>query len=71
MEILYNIIVIFLVINALFWSLCTHHNHCMIAEMFRIKHCPPHWLHISFGIVFFILAVVIQQRNYIFNNSYS
>jgi len=66
MEIIYNIIVIFLIINALFWSLFTHKQHCKLAEMFGIKQCPPHWLHISFGIVFFILAIIIQQRNYIF-----
>lgn len=63
---LYNIIVIFLVINALFWSLFTHKQHCELAKMFGMTQCPPHWLHINLGIVFFILAIVIQQRTYIF-----
>lgn len=69
MEYVYAIIVIILVLNALFWALCTHEHHCKFASMFGITQCPPHWLHISFGLVFFILAIVIQQRNYIFNIS--
>lgn len=66
MEVLYNIIVIFLLLNAIFWSLFTHKQHCEIARMFGIQQCPSHWIHITFGIVCFILAILIKQRNYIF-----
>jgi hypothetical protein len=66
MDYIYTTIVIILVLNAIFWSLFTHEQHCKLASMFGLTHCPPHWLHISFGLVFFILAIVIQQRNYIF-----
>jgi hypothetical protein len=67
MEIIYTIIVLILVLNAIFWSLFTHEQHCKVASMFGLTQCPPHWLHLSFGLVFFILAIVIQQRNYLFN----
>lgn len=68
MDYIYTAIVVILVLNAIFWSLFTHEQHCKLASMFGLTKCPPHWLHISFGLVFFILAIVIQQRNYIFNN---
>ena len=66
MELLYNIIVIILIVNAIFWGLFSHKQHCEIANIFGIKKCPSHWIHITFGIICFILAILIQQRNYIF-----
>tara|TARA_Y100000389_G_C17409790_1_gene490195 strand:+ start:1121 stop:1330 length:210 start_codon:yes stop_codon:yes gene_type:complete len=67
MEFLYSLLVVILVINALFWSLFTHKQHCAVAKLFGIKHenCPSHWFHISFGIFCFLLAIVIQQRRFI------
>ena len=65
-EFLYDIVVIFLVLNALFWALGTHSQHCHVASMMGVKDCPSHYLHITFGVVSFLIAVVISQRKYFF-----
>lgn len=67
MNFILNFLTVFLVINAIFWGLFCHKSHCKIANLFGVKDCPPHWTHILFGIVCFIIAILIEQRNYIFN----
>jgi len=70
MDIVYNFIVVILIMNSLFWSFFTHKNHCIVAKFTGIKNddCPSHIIHIIFGILCFILAVIIQQRHYIFRH---
>ena len=67
MELLKNIIVVILLLNAIFWSLFSHSDHCKVASMFGIKNCPDHWVHISIGIIFFIIAILIKQYKYLIN----
>lgn len=55
-----NIIVAFLAINALFWGLFPHSTHCAVASVF-MNSCPPHPIHVSIGVICFMLAVVISQ----------
>ena len=66
-DILYHIIVIFLVLNAIFWGLGAHTQHCHVASMMGVKECPSHGLHVGFGVVCFLVAVVISQRNFLFS----
>lgn len=56
------LLVIFLVINALFWSLASHSQHCSLIPK---GYCVSHSIHLLMGIVFFMLATYIQQREYI------
>ena len=62
---LHNLITTFFVINAIFWGLAGHGKHCALASIFGMTTCPPHYIHISMGIVSFLIAVYIQQRKYI------
>lgn len=66
MPLLYNLLTLFLVINALFWGLWPHGAHCRLASFFGIQECPSHWLHIGFGVVCFLVAVVVAQRHMFF-----
>ena len=70
MEFLYSLLVIILIINALFWSFFTHKQHCDFAKLFGIKYenCPSHRFHLGFGIVCFLLAILVQQRKFIFKS---
>lgn len=53
---------LFLIINALFWGLASHKQHCSLIPM---KNCPPHWLHIGIGILCFLGAIYVEQKKYI------
>lgn len=55
-----QIIVAFLLVNAIFWGLFPHSIHCKFASIF-MSYCPPHYAHVSFGVVCFLAAVVISQ----------
>ncbi len=59
---LQNIIVGFLVLNALFWGLASHKQHCVLASKLGVKKCPPHWIHVYvMGLGSFFLALLISQ----------
>ena len=60
-----KLVVLFFVLNALFWGLASHSQHCSLASMFGVVNCPPHYIHLLMGIVSFVVAVYIQQRDYI------
>jgi hypothetical protein len=60
-----NIVVIFFVLNALFWGLASHSQHCSLASMLGVVNCPPHSIHLLMGLISFIIAIYIQQRKYI------
>ena len=60
-----NIIVAFLVINAIFWGLFPHSVHCKVASIIT-NSCLPHSLHVSIGVIFFMLAVLIAQQKMFF-----
>jgi hypothetical protein len=60
-----QILVAFLAINALFWGLFSHSDHCQAAALFT-NSCAPHYVHVSFGVVCFLAAVVISQRKMFF-----
>lgn len=55
---------LFFVINALFWGLWDHGTHCKIASAMGASTCPPHSVHIMFGIASFLVAVGIAQSSH-------
>jgi hypothetical protein len=61
-----TLLVVFLVLNALFWGLASHSQHCSVASALGVSACPPHWLHLLTGVVSFIAAVVLQHKTYLF-----
>lgn len=62
MNILVQILVLLFTLNALFWGLAPHHQHCKVAAMFGIKKCPPHWIHVYvMGLGSFLIALVLAQ----------
>lgn len=52
-----------LLINALFWGLASHRVHCSLGASLGIKKCVPHKYHITFGIILFIAAVLLQHSH--------
>lgn len=59
-----NIVVIFFAINAIFWSLFPHETHCNVAKMF-VDVCPPHNVHLTIGLLSFLIAFVIAQYDHL------
>lgn len=59
-----EIIVVFLIVNAIFWGLMPHSLHCQLVAKFTSAQCPPHIFHILFGIICFILAAILSQDEY-------
>ena len=63
------LLTIFLAANAIFWGLFTHTDHCkLIGSIFPNMTCPPHYMHIIMGALFFVGAIAVQQREYLFQN---
>lgn len=68
-----NLLLTFLITNALFWGLFSHNAHCLFLEnfnkFFRINiNCPPHHIHLLMGVVFYLVSVYIAQKDtYVFN----
>ena len=60
-----QIIVAFLAINAIFWGLFPHSDHCAVASVFT-NSCLPHSVHVSIGVICFVIAVVVAQQNLFF-----
>lgn len=57
-----NLLVLFFLVNAVFWGLASHKQHCKIASIFGMKKCPPHWIHVYvMGLGSFILTLYMVQ----------
>lgn len=65
MDFVKQLLVGFLVVNAVFWGLFSHGTHCEAAALAGIKVCPPHWMHIGLGIGSFLGAVAVAQWDYL------
>ena len=60
-----TLLVLVLLINALFWGLAEHVQHCAVADWFGMgDNCPPHYVHLMMGVAFFVAAVYVQQKKY-------
>lgn len=57
-----QLLILFFLVNALFWGLATHKQHCKLAAMSGMKTCPPHWIHVYImGLGSFIIALYLRQ----------
>jgi hypothetical protein len=57
-----QLLVVFLLVNALFWGLASHKQHCKVASKFGMKKCPPHWIHVYvMGLGSFLLTLYLVQ----------
>ena len=57
-----QLFILFFLVNALFWGLATHKQHCNLASMIGMKTCPPHWIHVYImGLGSFIVALYLRQ----------
>lgn len=55
-------LVAFFLINAVFWGLFPHSDHCNLASKLGRKTCAPHWVHVYvFGVLSFIISLYIKQ----------
>ncbi len=57
--------IIFLAVNAIFWSLFPHETHCKVVGMMTTAECPPHKVHLIIGVISFVLALVLAQYDYL------
>lgn len=57
-----QLLVVFLLVNALFWGLASHKQHCKVASKLGMKKCPPHWIHVYvMGLGSFLLTLYLVQ----------
>ena len=57
-----NLLVLFFLVNAIFWGLASHKQHCKVASMMGIKKCPPHWIHVYvMGLGSFLVTLYLVQ----------
>ena len=61
-----NLLVLFFALNALFWGLATHAQHCATIARIGITNCPSHTLHLTMGLVSYLIAVGLAQKKYLF-----
>ena len=62
-----QLLVVFFLLNAIFWGLFPHSTHCRtVSQLFgsSVK-CPPHIVHLSFGVISFLLAILFAQQEYV------
>lgn len=60
-----KILVLFFLLNALFWGLFPHDVHCRVVEGLFGAKCPSHSIHIAIGLISFLLAVYLAQKQYV------
>ena len=61
-------ILVFLALNAIFWGLFPHTEHCKVFTYFKnvtksSMKCPEHKYHVLMGFVFYILSVYYAQKD--------
>ena len=55
------LVTVFLLVNAVFWGLYPHSDHCSLLAKLGVVACPPHSIHVLTGLVAFLGAVLNQQ----------
>lgn len=59
-----NILILIFILNALFWGLSSHKQHCVLVSKFGIKKCLPHWIYVYvMGLGSFLVALYLCQGN--------
>jgi len=59
-----NVVTAVFLLNALFWGLGSHSDHCNIAKKIGVK-CISHNYHLMIGIMFFLVTVVLVHRKHL------
>jgi hypothetical protein len=60
-----KLFMLFFLMNAIFWGLFPHSVHCQfVSNTFGVK-CPPHIVHLLIGILSFLIAMYLAQKEYI------
>lgn len=59
-----NIVTALFFVNALFWSLAPHTQHCKVAKQIGVK-CIEHNYHLMMGVVFFLATVTLVHRKHL------
>ena len=58
-----DIVVALLAVSGIFLCLMPHKTHCeLLGKMMK---CPPHWVLILLGLIFFLCATLVAQWTYI------
>ena len=59
-----TILILFFLLNAIFWGLFPHEKHCALVNTFTTN-CPPHYIHLLMGVLSFIVAVYLSHKSYV------
>ena len=59
-----NLLVLFFLVNAIFWGLASHKQHCKVASMMGVKKCPPHCIHVYVMVLgsFLVTLYLVQGK---------
>ncbi len=63
-SILFILLTSIFVILAIFWGLFPHSLHCSMLKNIGVTECASHVLHVSIGLIFFIVAIYVRQGNF-------
>ena len=58
-------ILVFLLVNAVYWGLFPHATHCKLITSLGVSNCPPHWVHLIIGLFSYLTAMWLEQSSYI------
>ena len=59
-----NVVTFLLLVNALFWGLGSHTQHCKLIEKTGLE-CMSHNIHLTMGLFFFVCTMVLVHRKYL------
>lgn len=57
-----DLLLVFLITNALFWGLFPHTTHCKMLSYISSMKCPSHNIHLFIGLLSYIGAVYVSQK---------
>jgi len=64
MYVLKKLIISLFAINAVFWGLFPHTIHCGLIEKLDMP-CVSHNIHLVFGIVCYLVAFIVAQKDHL------
>jgi hypothetical protein len=57
-----QVLIIFFLLNSLFWGFAGHSTHCDVASKLGFDTCPPHWVHVwIMGLGSFAIALFLKS----------
>tara|TARA_B100000575_G_scaffold252443_1_gene220428 strand:+ start:4237 stop:4578 length:342 start_codon:yes stop_codon:yes gene_type:complete len=59
-----ELLIIFLIINAIFWGMFSHDTHTKFCTEILNRECPDHMTLICLSLLCFIVAIFIAQRDF-------